>query len=130
MSLGRRRLTLRRLVGILCVAVMNYLLENEVKPIAEMDRSLSLHQRFQSLRYRSLGFPGQAQASVRPASLDFRFGNSPQQAAPLAGASLGQALGRLEVRPFTDVGRPEIMVARREVAYGVSPFPSALDELR
>ena len=41
----------------------------------------------------------------------------------------GQALGRLEVRPFSDIGRPEITVARREVAYGISPFPSALDEL-
>lgn len=47
----------------------------------------------------------------------------------MAGASLGQALGRLEIRPFTDGGQPEISVARREVAYGVSPFPSALDEL-
>jgi len=47
----------------------------------------------------------------------------------MAGASLGQALGRLEIRPFIDGGQPEIRVARREVAYGVSPFPSVLDEV-
>ncbi len=108
---------------------VNYLLETEIKPVAKSDNSLSLHQRYQSLRYRAIGFPGQAQATLRPASIDFRLGNAPGQASAISGASLGQALGRLEVRPFSDIGRPEITVARREVAYGISPFPSALDEL-
>ena len=108
---------------------VNYLLETEIKPVAKSDNSLSLHQRYQSLRYRAIGFPGQAQATLRPASIDFRLGNASGQASAISGASLGQALGRLEVRPFSDIGRPEIAVARREVAYGIGPFPSALDEL-
>ena len=108
---------------------VKYFLETEIKPVGQSGNSLSLHQRYQSLRYRALGFPGQAQSSLRPASIDLRLGNSPAQISPMAGASLGQALGRLEIRPFTDGGQPEISVARREVAYGVSPFPYALDEL-
>ena len=108
---------------------MNYLLETEIKPVGQADNSLSLHQRYQSLRYRALGFPGQTLASIRPASIDMRLGNAPGQVSPMAGSSLGQALGRLEIQPFTDGGQPEIRVARREVAYGVSPFPSVLDEV-
>ena len=73
---------------------MNYFLETEVKPI-QVDNGLSLHQRYQSMRYRAIRFPGSEQASVRPAALDTRFGNAPNVASPLAGASLGQASARL-----------------------------------
>ena len=107
---------------------MNYFLEREVKPI-QVDNGLSLHQRYQSMRYRAIRFPGSEQASVRPAMLDTRFGNAPNVASPLAGASLGQASGRLAIQPFADYGQPEFTVAQREVAYGVNPFPSALNEV-
>jgi len=108
---------------------VNYLLETEIKPVVQSDNSLSLYQRYQTLRYRAIGFPGQAQPTLRPVSIDLRLGNAPGQASALSGAALGQALGRLEIRPFSDIGRPEITVARREVSYGVSPFHSTLDEL-
>jgi hypothetical protein len=32
-------------------------------------------------------------------------------------------------QPFIDYGQPEFTVARREVAYGVNPFPSGLNEV-
>jgi len=107
---------------------MNYFLETEVKPI-QVDNGLSLHQRYQSMRYRAIRFPGSEQASARPAALDTRFGNAPNVASPLAGASFGQASARLATQPFTDYGHPEFTVARREVAYGVNPFPSGLNEV-
>ena len=107
---------------------MNYFLETEVKPI-QVDNGLSLHQRYQSMRYRAIRFPGSEQASVRPAALDTRFGNAPNVSSPLAGASLGQASARLATQPFTDYGHPEFTVARREVACGVNPFPSGLNEI-
>mgnify|MGYP004177841193 FL=1 len=108
--------------------VMNYFLETEVKPI-QLDNGLSLHQRYQSMRYRAIRFPGSEQASVRPAAVDTRFGNAPNVSSPLAGASLGQASSRLGTQPFIDYGQPEFTVARREVAYGVNPFPSGLNEV-
>jgi hypothetical protein len=107
---------------------MNYFLETEVKPI-QLDNGLSLHQRYQSMRYRAIRFPGSEQASVRPAAVDTRFGNAPNVSSPLAGASLGQASSRLGTQPFIDYGQPEFTVARREVAYGVNPFPSGLNEI-
>jgi len=107
---------------------MNYFLETEVKPI-QLDNGLSLHQRYQSMRYRAIRFPGSEQASVRPAAVDTRFGNAPNVSSPLAGASLGQASSRLGTQPFIDYGQPEFTVARREVAYGVNPFPSGLNEV-
>mgnify|MGYP001201745647 CR=1 FL=1 len=108
--------------------VMNYFLETEVKPI-QLDNGLSLHQRYQSMRYRAIRFPGSEQASVRPAAVDTRFGNAPNVSSPLAGASLGQASSRLGTQPFIDYGQPEFTMARREVAYGVNPFPSGLNEI-
>ena len=108
--------------------VMNYFLETEVKPI-QLDNGLSLHQRYQSMRYRAIRFPGSEQASVRPAAVDTRFGNAPNVSSPLAGASLGQASSRLGTQPFIDYGQPEFTMARREVAYGVNPFPSGLNEV-
>ena len=60
---------------------MNYFLETEVKPI-QVDNGLSLHQRYQSMRYRAIRFPGSEQASARPAALDTRFGNAPNTASP------------------------------------------------
>ncbi len=107
---------------------MNYFLETEVKPI-QVDNGLSLHQRYQSMRYRAIRFPGSEQASVRPAVLDTRFGNAPNVTSPLAGASRGQASSRLAAQPFIDYGQPEFTVVRREVAYGVNPFPSGLNEV-
>ena len=107
---------------------MNYFLETEVKPI-QLDNGLSLHQRYQSMRYRAIRFPGSEQASVRPAAVDTRFGNAPNVSSPLAGASLGQASSRLGTQPFIDYGQPEFTMARREVAYGVNPFPSGLNEV-
>jgi|TARA_B100000959_G_C14776943_1_gene539904 hypothetical protein len=107
---------------------MNYFLETEVKPI-QLDNGLSLHQRYQSMRYRAIRFPGSEQASVRPAAVDTRFGNAPNVSSPLAGASLGQASSRLGTQPFIDYGQPEFTMARREVAYGVNPFPSGLNEI-
>ena len=107
---------------------MNYFLEREVKPI-QVDNGLSLHQRYQSMRYRAIRFPGSEQASVRPAEIDTRFGNAPNVASPLAGVSLGQAGGRLATQPFADYGQPEFTVARREASYGVNPFPSGLNEV-
>ena len=107
---------------------MNYFLETEVKPI-QVDNGLSLHQRYQSMRYRAIRFPGSAQASIRPAAIDTRYGNAPNVASPLAGVSFGQASGRLVMQPFTDHGQPEMAVAQREVAYGVNPFASALNEV-
>ena len=107
---------------------MNYFLETEVKPI-QVDNGLSLHQRYQSMRYRAIRFPGSEQASVRPAAVDTRFGNAPNVSSPLAGASLGQASSRLGTQPFIDYGQPEFTMARREVAYGVNPFPSGLNEI-
>ena len=107
---------------------MNYFLETEVKPI-QVDNGLSLHQWYQSMRYRAIRFPGSEQASVRPAALDTRFGNAPNVSSPLAGASLGQASARLATQPFIDYGQPEFTVARREVAYGVNPFPSGSNEV-
>ena len=56
---------------------MNYFLKAEVKPV-QVDNGLSLHQRYQSMRYRA---------------------------------------------------KPEIAVARREVAYGVNPFASGFNEV-
>ena len=38
---------------------MNYFLETEVKPV-QVDNGLSLHQRYQSMRYRAIRFPGSA----------------------------------------------------------------------
>ncbi len=108
--------------------VMNYFLETEVKPI-QLDNGLSLHQRYQSMRYRAIRFPGSEQASVRPAAVDTRFGNAPNVSSPLAGASRGQASSRLGTQPFIDYGQPEFTMARREVAYGVNPFPSGLNEI-
>jgi len=107
---------------------MNYFLETEVKPI-QLDNGLSLHQRYQSMRYRAIRFPGSEQASVRPAAVDTRFGNAPNVSSPLAGASLGQASSRLGTQPFIDYGQPEFTMARREVAYGVNTFPSGLNEI-
>ncbi len=107
---------------------MTYFLEREVKPI-QVDNGLSLHQRYQSMRYRAIRFPGSEQSSARPAALDTRFGNSPNVTSPLAGASIGQASARLTTQPFTDYGHPEFAVARREVAYGVNPFQSGLNEV-
>ncbi len=107
---------------------MNYFLRTEVKPI-QVDNGLSLHQRYQSMRYRAIRFPGSEQASVRPAAIDTRFGNAPNVSSPLAGASLGQASSRLGTQPFIDYGQPEFTMARREVAYGVNPFPSGLNEI-
>jgi hypothetical protein len=107
---------------------MNYFLRTEVKPI-QVDNGLSLHQRYQSMRYRAIRFPGSEQASVRPAAVDTRFGNAPNVSSPLAGASLGQASSRLGTQPFIDYGQPEFTMARREVAYGVNPFPSGLNEI-
>jgi len=107
---------------------VNYFLETEVKPI-QVDNGLSLHQRYQSMRYRVIRFPGSAEASARPAALDTRFGNAPNVASPLAGVSVGQANARLATQLFTDYGQPEFTVARREVAYGVNPFPSGLNEV-
>ena len=77
---------------------MNYFLETEVKPV-QVDNGLSLHQRYQSTRYRAIRFPGSEQASIRPAALDTRFGNDPNVASPLAGASVGQARGCLRGQP-------------------------------
>ena len=102
---------------------MNYFLETEVKPI-QVDNGLSLHQ-----RYRAIRFPRSEKSSARPAAIDIRFGNTPNVASPVAGASLGQASARLVTQPFTDYGHPEFTVARREVAYGVNPFPSGLNEV-
>jgi hypothetical protein len=107
---------------------MNYFLEAEVKPV-QVDNGLSLHQRYQSMRYRAIRFPGSEQASIRPAAIDTRFGNAPNLASPLAGVSVGQASGRLAIQSFTDYGQPEISVARRDVAYGINPFPSGLNEV-
>ncbi len=107
---------------------MNYFLETEVKPI-QLDNGLSLHQRYQSMRYRAIRFPGSEQASVRPAAVDTRFGNAPNVSSPLAGASRGQASSRRGTQPFIDYGQPEFTMARREVAYGVNPFPSGLNEI-
>jgi len=107
---------------------MNYFLEVEVKPV-QVDNGLSLHQRYQSMRYRAIRFPGSEQASIRPAAIDTRFGNAPNVASPLAGVSVGQARARLATQPFTDYGQPEIAVARREVAYGVNPFASGFNEV-
>ena len=107
---------------------MNYFLETEVKPI-RVDNSLSLHQRYQSMRYRAIRFPGSEQASIRPAAIDIRFGNAPNVTSPLAGASLDQAGDRLVTQPFSDYGQPYFSVARREAAYGVNPFPSILNEV-
>ena len=81
------------------------------------------------MRYRAIRFPGSEQASIRPAAIDTRFGNAPNVASPLAGVSVGQASGRLAIQSFTDYGKPEISVARRDVAYGVNPFPSGLNEV-
>ena len=86
---------------------MNYFLETEVKPI-QVDNGLSLHQ-----RYRAIRFPRSEKSSARPAAIDIRFGNTPNVATP----------------PFTDYGHPEFTVARREVACGVNPFPSGLNEI-
>ena len=86
---------------------MNYFLETEVKPI-QVDNGLSLHQ-----RYRAIRFPRSEKSSARPAAIDIRFGNTPNVA----------------TQPFTDYGHPEFTVARREVAYGVNPFPSGLNEV-
>ena len=107
---------------------MNYFLKTEVKSV-QVDNALSLHQRYQSMRYRAIWFPGSAQASIRPSALDTRFSNAPNVASPLAGASVGQARVRLATQPFTDYGQPEIEVARREVAYGVNPFASGFNEV-
>lgn len=107
---------------------MNYFLETEVKPV-QVDNGLSLHQRYQSMRYRAIRFPGSAQASIRPAAIDTRYGNAPNVASPLAGATVGRTSGRLVIQPFTDFGQPEIAMARREVAYGISPFTSGLNEV-
>ena len=105
---------------------MNYFLETEVKPL-QVYNGLSLHQRYQSMRYRAIRFPGSEQASIRPAALDTRFGNAPNVASPLAGASVGQARARLAAQPFTDYRYPEFTVARREVAYGVNAFASCFN---
>ena len=107
---------------------MNYLLETEVKPI-RVDNGLSLHQRYQSMRYRAIRFPGSEQASIRPAAIDTRFGNAPSVTSTLSGVSLGQAGDRLAAQPFTDYGQPCFSVARREAAYGVNPFSSGLNEV-
>jgi hypothetical protein len=107
---------------------MNYFLETEAKPI-QVDNGLSLHQRYQSMQYRAIRFPGSAEASIWPAVLDARFGNAPNVASPLAGASVGQARARVATQPFTDYGHPEFTVARREVAYGVNPFASRFNEV-
>ncbi len=102
---------------------MNYFLETEVKPI-QVDNGLSLHQRYHAIR-----FPRSEKSSARPAAIDIRFGNTPNVASPVAGASLGQASARLVTQPFTDYGHPEFTVALREVACGVNPFPSGLNEI-
>ena len=107
---------------------MNYFLETEVKPI-RVDNNLSLHQRYQSMRYRAIRFPGREQASIRPAAIDTRFGNAPNVASPLAGASFDQRGDRLATQPFTDYGQPYFSVARREAAYGVNPFPAGLNQV-
>ena len=107
---------------------MNYFLEAEVKPV-QVNNGLSLYQRYQSMRYRAIRFPGSEQASIRPAAIDTRFGNAPNVASPLAGVSVGQASDRLAIQSFTDYGQPEISVARRDVAYGINPFPSGLNEV-
>ena len=91
---------------------MNYFLETEVKPV-QVDNGLSLHQRYQSMRYRAIRFPGSEQASIRPASLDIRFGNAPNVAYSLAGALVGQTRERLAAQPFTDYGQPEIALGAR-----------------
>ena len=104
---------------------MNYFLETEVKPV-QVDNGLSLHQRYQSMRYQAIRFPGSEQASIRPAVLDARFGNASNVASPLAGASVAQARARLASQPFTDYGHPEFTVARREVAYGSTRSRPAL----
>ena len=96
---------------------MNYFLETEVKSV-QVDNGLSLHQRYQSMRYRAIRFPGSEQASIRPAALDTRFGNAPNVASPLAGASVGQARARLATQPFTDYGQPEIALGARGCLWG------------
>ena len=107
---------------------MNYLLKIELKSV-HVDNGLLLNQRYQSMRYRAIRFPGTEQASIRPAALDIRFGNAPNVAYSLAGALVGQTRARLATQPFTDYGQPEIAVARREVAYGVNPFASDFNEV-
>ena len=107
---------------------MNYFLKIELKSV-QVDNGLSLHQRYQSMRYRAIRFPGTEQASIRPAALNTRFGNAPNVASPLAGASVGQARARLATQPFTDYGYPEFTVTRREVAYGVNLFASGFNEV-
>ena len=91
---------------------MNYFLETEVKPI-QVDNGLSLHQRYQSMRYRAILFPRREKSSARPAAIDIRFGNTPN----------------VPTQPFTDYGHPEFTVARSEAACGVNPFPSGLNEI-
>ena len=107
---------------------MNYFLETEVKPI-RVDNGLSLHQRYQSMRYRAIRFPGSDHASVRPAAIDTRFGNAPSFVSPMAGLSLDRDGDSLASQPFTDYGQLYFAVARREAAYGVNPFASALNDV-
>ena len=107
---------------------MNYFLETEVKPI-QVDNGLSLHQRYQSMRYRASGSPAASRRA--PGRLRSTPGSAMRQTRlpPMAGASLGQASAHLVTQPFTDYGHPEFTVARREVAYGGNPFPSGLNEV-
>ena len=107
---------------------MNYFLETEVKPI-QVDNGLSLHQRYQSMRYRAIRFPRREKSSARPAAIDIRFGNTPNVPTQPITDYGHPASARLATQPFTDYGHPEFTVARREVAYGVNPFPSGLNEV-
>ena len=67
---------------------MNCLLDMEVKSLSQADIGLSLHQNYQSMQYRAIGFPGATQASIRPAAIDTRFGNAPNR-----GITLGWSIG-------------------------------------
>ena len=106
---------------------MNYFLETEVKPV-QVDNGLSLHQRYQSTRYRAIRFPGSEQASIRSTALDTRFCNDPKVVYSLAGALVGQARERLATQPFTDYGQPEIALGARG-RLRVNPFASDFNEV-
>ena len=73
---------------------MNYLLKIELKSV-HVDNGLLLNQRYQSMRYRAIRFPGTEQASIRSTALDTRFCNDPKVVYSLAGALVGQARERL-----------------------------------
>ena len=96
---------------------MNYLLKIELKSV-HVDNGLLLNQRYQSMRYRAIRFPGTEQASIRSTALDTRFCNDPKVVYSLAGALVGQARERLATQPFTDYGQPEITLGARGCLWG------------